>query len=48
MEESDYTVYTYEDIEFETGLVKEALSKKKAFIENQVGPTLLTAVEFAE
>lgn len=36
VEESDYTVYTYEDLEFETGLVKEAVAKKKAFLENQV------------
>lgn len=41
VEESDYTVYTYEDLEFETGLVKEAVAKKKAFLENQVrSPTL--------
>jgi hypothetical protein len=36
VEESDHTVYTYEDLEFETGLVREAVAKKKAFLENQV------------
>lgn len=35
VEESDHTVYTYEDLDFETGLVKEAVAKKKAFLENQ-------------
>lgn len=36
IEESDYTVYTYEDLEFESGLVRDAVNKKKAFVENQV------------
>ena len=36
VEESDYTVYTYEDLEFEAGLVREAIAKKKAFVDNQV------------
>ena len=42
IEESDYTVYTYEDLEFEAGLVKEAIAKKKAFINNQV--SVITSV----
>lgn len=29
-------MYTYEDLEFETSLVSEAVSKKSAFIENQL------------
>ncbi|CAD6582316.1 MAG: hypothetical protein CYPHOPRED_001893 [Cyphobasidiales sp. Tagirdzhanova-0007] len=36
VEESDYTVYTYEDLEFEAGLVREAIAKKKAFVDNQI------------
>ena len=36
VEESDFTVYTFEDLEFETRLVRDAVAKKKAFIENQV------------
>lgn len=36
VEESDYTVYTFEDVEFEAKLVKDAIVKKKAFIDNQV------------
>lgn len=35
-EESDYTVYTADDLDFEAGLVKEAVAKKKAFVNNQV------------
>lgn len=35
-EESDYTVYTTDDLEFEATLVKEAVAKKKAFVNNQV------------
>lgn len=35
-EESDYTVYTTDDLDFETTLVKEAVAKKKAFVNNQV------------
>ncbi|KAH8922201.1 spectrin repeat-containing protein [Atractiella rhizophila] len=36
VEENDYTVYTYEDLEFELGLVQKSVTKKIAFIENQV------------
>ncbi|KAK9898107.1 hypothetical protein P389DRAFT_65766 [Cystobasidium minutum MCA 4210] len=35
-EESDYTVYTADDLDFEAGLVKEAVAKKKAFVNNQI------------
>lgn len=35
-EESDYTVYTTDDLDFEATLVKEAVAKKKAFVNNQV------------
>ncbi|CDH48917.1 actinin-like protein [Lichtheimia corymbifera JMRC:FSU:9682] len=34
-EENDYTVYSVEDLTFELGLVKRAIRKKMAFIENQ-------------
>ena len=36
IEENDYTVYAVEDLEFDLGLVKSTVAKKKAFIENQV------------
>lgn len=45
-EESDYTVYTTDDLEFEGTLVKEAVAKKKAFVNNQVRLfTLIRSVE---
>lgn len=40
-EESDYTVYTTDDLDFEATLVREAVTKKKAFVENQVGKELV-------
>lgn len=36
-EENDYTVYSLEDLSFGLDLVKEAVQKKSAFIQNQVG-----------
>ncbi|KAI8968324.1 hypothetical protein BDF20DRAFT_828153, partial [Mycotypha africana] len=35
-EENDYTVYSLEDLRFEFDLVKEAVQKKSAFIQNQI------------
>ena len=35
-EENDYTVYSYEDLSFGLDLVREAVQKKSAFIQNQV------------
>jgi hypothetical protein len=35
-EENDYTVYSFEDLNFGLNLVKEAVQKKSAFIQNQV------------
>ena len=36
IEENDYTVYTFEDLAFEAGLVRDNVGKKRAFLENQV------------
>jgi hypothetical protein len=36
VEENDYTIYTFEDVEFEYKLIQKRISKKLAFIENQV------------
>jgi len=36
VEENDYTVYTFEDLEFEFGLVQQSINKKISFIENQI------------
>jgi hypothetical protein len=41
-EESDYTVYTTDDLEFEATLVKDAVAKKKAFVKNQVCSLIVT------
>ena len=35
-EENDYTVYSYEELEYEYGLAKENVAKKLSFLENQV------------
>jgi hypothetical protein len=37
VDENDYTVFTYQDLEFELGLVVQSITKKIKFIENQVG-----------
>jgi Ca2+-binding EF-hand superfamily protein len=36
VEENDYTVFTYRDLEFEHELVVQSISKKITFIDNQV------------
>ena len=36
VDENDYTVFTFQDLEFEHGLVVQSISKKIAFIDNQV------------
>ncbi|KZT56334.1 hypothetical protein CALCODRAFT_524325 [Calocera cornea HHB12733] len=36
VEENDYTVFTFQDLQFESSLVQQAISKKVAFIENQI------------
>ncbi|KAJ1968962.1 alpha-actinin [Dispira parvispora] len=36
IEENDYTVFTMEDLVFDLSLLKQALNKKLAFIENQI------------
>lgn len=36
VEENDYTVFTYRDLEFEHELVVQSITKKLAFIDNQV------------
>lgn len=50
-EENDYTVYSFEDLEYELGLTREALVKKTAFIENQIvarNMTNLTPIQLEE
>lgn len=37
MEENDYTVLTWDDLEFELELAEAGIRKKIAFVENQVG-----------
>lgn len=36
VEENDYTVYTADDLEFETEEVRKSAARKIAFVENQV------------
>lgn len=36
VEENDHTVYTADDLEFETDEVRKAAARKIAFVENQV------------
>ncbi|BFZ59316.1 alpha-actinin [Saitoella coloradoensis] len=36
IEENDYTVYTYDDLEYELALAEDAVAAKLAFIENQI------------
>ena len=40
VDENDYTVFTYQDLEFELELVVQSISKKIAFLDNQVSPNL--------
>lgn len=37
VDENDYTVFTYDDLEFELEIAEEGLRKKIAFVDNQVG-----------
>lgn len=36
IEENDYTVYSYDELEYEYGLAKESVAKKLSFLDNQV------------
>lgn len=36
LEENDFTVFSFEDLDFDLGQIKLVLAKKAAFIENQV------------
>lgn len=36
VEENDYTVYSYNELEYEVGLAKQSVVKKLAFVENQI------------
>jgi Ca2+-binding EF-hand superfamily protein len=36
IEENDFTTYTYDELEYELGLVKSSVQKKLAFLENQI------------
>jgi hypothetical protein len=36
VDENDYTIFTYQDLEFEFELVVQSILKKIAFIDNQV------------
>ena len=36
VEENDYTIFTTQDLEFELELLRQSVSKKIAFIDNQV------------
>ncbi|OBZ87009.1 Alpha-actinin-like protein 1 [Choanephora cucurbitarum] len=50
-EENDYTVYSYEDLSFGLDLVREAVQKKSAFIQNQIvsrNMTNLTPLQLEE
>ena len=40
VDENDYTVFTFQDLQFEFDLVRQALAKKNLFIENQVCSSL--------
>ena len=51
IEENDFTTYTYEELEYELGLVKSSVSKKLAFLENQMvvrDMTNLTPIQLEE
>lgn len=36
VDENDYTVFTYQDLQFELELAVQSISKKIAFLDNQV------------
>jgi Ca2+-binding EF-hand superfamily protein len=51
IEENDFTTYTYDELEYELGLVKSSVSKKLAFLENQMvarDMTNLTPIQLEE
>jgi len=51
IEENDYTTYTYDELEYELGLAKSSVSKKLAFLENQMvarNMTNLTPIQLEE
>jgi Ca2+-binding EF-hand superfamily protein len=51
IEENDFTTYTYEELEYELGLVRSSVSKKLAFLENQLvarDMTNLTPIQLEE
>lgn len=51
IEENDFTTYTYDELEYELGLVKSSISKKMAFLENQTvarNMTNLTPIQLEE
>lgn len=51
VEENDYTIYTADDLEFETEEVRKSAARKIAFVENQIvsaGMTKLTPAQIEE
>ena len=51
IEENDFTTYTYDELSYELGLVKGSVSKKLAFLDNQVvarNMTNLTPIQLEE
>ena len=52
IEENDFTTYTYDELEYELGLVKRGVSRKLAFLENQTvarnNMTNLTPIQLEE
>ncbi|CAK7231422.1 alpha-actinin [Sporothrix bragantina] len=51
IEENDFTTYTYDELTYELGLVKTSVSKKLAFLENQMvarSMTNLTPIQLEE
>ena len=51
IEENDFTTYTYDELRYELGLVKTSVSKKMAFLENQMvarNMTNLTPIQLEE
>ncbi|CAH7674603.1 calponin homology domain-containing protein [Phakopsora pachyrhizi] len=51
VEENDHTIYTFDDLEFETEEVRKAAARKVAFVENQIvsaGMTKLTPAQIEE
>jgi Ca2+-binding EF-hand superfamily protein len=51
IEENDFTTYTYDELSYELGLVKQSVSKKLSFLENQMvarNMTNLTPIQLEE